>query len=371
MDPCPKHFDNRRGSLLQKKFLFYPIILFIFIFLIDKIFLLDYLRTLIKSDFTYVYYEAKESLLQKFIASYKKGEFQDKKIMVILGSSRLLYFDNKELLEFYPNWEIYNFSSAVTTPAYYYYYLEKILKNNVQPDLIVLETDPNQFNKNSIFKESNLTYSFDFPFILRYANLFGRDYFNYYIGKSLFAVMVNKPYLDAAYRNLKNPNLPIIQTMKDKIRTNLIENRGHAMSPVEDFVERDLNVLVATSQRTIDWLFSSYEPSPMQFSFYEMILKDIKNKNIPLLIVWPQSSKPMQDRLKQSKLLNDWFNQVNSVTKKYDFFILNMDQSNEYYCNSFADGGHIAKDCYRPFIRYLMLQYFRYYLNMDIPSNHR
>src|SRR5690606_36217859 len=121
--------------------------------------------------------------------------------------------------------------SAVTTPAYYWYFLEQILDAGDKPDLVVLETDPNQFNINSIFKESNLTYSFDFPFILRYITLFGRDYFNYYLGKTLFAVKVNKPFLDAAYRNYNNPNLPYVEAMKDTIRTSLIEIKGHASSP--------------------------------------------------------------------------------------------------------------------------------------------
>ncbi|MCC5814375.1 MAG: DUF1574 family protein, partial [Leptospira sp.] len=256
----------------------------------------------------------------------------------------------------------YNYSSAVTTPAYYTYYMERIIEAGVKTDLNLLETDPNQFNVNSIFKESNLTYSFNLSFIWKYASIFGREYFNYYIGKSLFAVMVNKPYLDAAWKNYKNPNLPMVEAMKDNIRTSLIANKGHAMSPVEDYFEKDASKLEATSQRTIDWLFSSYKPSKMQFTFFEMILENTKEKDIPLLIVWPQSSKSMQDRLKNSTILDSWWNKVTEITNRYDYPIQNMDDTDEYYCNSFADGGHIAKDCYRPFIRYLMLQYFKNYL---------
>lgn len=347
----------------SKKFLYYPILLFLILFFIDKIFLLESVRLLIKSDFTYVYYETKDRLLDLFIQRYKAGELtaNNKKVMVVLGSSRLLYFDNKELEEFYPNWEIYNFSSAVTTPAYYWYFLQQIIEAGVKPDLVVLETDPNQFNVNSIFKESNLTYSFDIPFVFEYAGLFGKDYLSYFIGKSLFAVKVNKPYLDAAYRNYNNPNLPLISAMKDTIRTELIKNKGHASSPVEEFFEKDASNLEATSQRTIDWLFSSYKASPMQFDFFEIILSETKKNDIPILIVWPQSSKSMQDRLKMSKLPDEWLTQITNISSKYNYPILNMDDTNEYYCNAFADGGHIAKDCYRPFIRYIFLQYFKIY----------
>lgn len=349
--------------MLQKKFLIYPVILFLFLFLVDKIFLLESVKLLIKSDFTYVYYETKEKLFDVFVEKYKEGELtrDNKKVMVMLGSSRLLYFDNSELVDFYPSWEIYNFSSAVTTPAYYYYYLEKILESGVRPDLIVLETDPNQFNVNSIFKESNLTYSFDLPFVWKYSELFGREYFNFYLGKSLFAVMVNKPYLDKAYNNYRNPNLFMVEAMKENIRNSLIKNKGHATSPVEDFIEKDASILEATSQRTIDWLFSSYKPSDMQFTFFRMILERTKKENIPILVVWPQSSRSMQDRLKDSAILDSWWEDVSAISKPLGYEILNMDDTEDYYCNSFADGGHIAKDCYRPFIRYIMLQYFRKY----------
>ncbi len=345
----------------QNKFLYYPILLFLFLFLLDKVFLLDSIRILIKPDFTYVYYEVKEELLKYFLSHFRSGELKGKKVMVMLGSSRLLYFDNKELEDFYPQWAIYNFSSAVTTPAYYYYYLEKILQSGIRPDLVVIETDPNQFNINSVFKESNLTYSFDFSFIWRYASLLGKDYFFYYIGKSLFAVMVNKPYLDTIFQNLNNPNLPMVKKMKEKIWKSLIANKGHAMSPVEDYFERDAAVLLATSQRTIDWLFSSYQPSDMQFAFFEMIVRDLNKEKIPLLIVWPQSSRSMQDRLKGSDITTSWLDRVESIASRYGFHIQNMDDTDEYYCNSFADGGHIARDCYRPFIRYIMIRYFNLY----------
>jgi hypothetical protein len=36
-----------------------------------------------------------------------------------------------------------------------------------------------------------------------------------------------------------------------------------------------------------------------------------------------------------------------------------MDATEDYYCNAFVDGGHIAKDCYHPFMRYAMSEYFK------------
>ena len=343
----------------NKKFLLYPLVLFLFLFVLDKIFLIDKVRSYIKSDFTYIYYETREDLFEML-----KKRKSDKKLMIILGSSRLLYFESKDLEEFYPNWDIYNFSSAVTTPAYYYYYLEKILDAGIKPDFVLLESDPNQFNANTpIFKKSNLTYSFDLPFVLKYMNVFGKDYVSFYLGKYFFASSKNKPNLDIAIKRLTDPRYEIIAKEGYKIREILLQSKGHSKSLVENFVERDFGLLQATSQRTIDWLFSSYKDSEMQYIFYEMIQQKLSQNKIKTVIVWPQSSLPMQDLMRKSekvgKKIEGWFGRVNSISAKYGYSVRDMDATDDYYCNSFVDGGHIAKDCYHPFMRYVMSEYFK------------
>ncbi len=341
----------------QNKFLLFPIFLFIAIFLFDKIFFLDKIKSYLKSDFTYIYYETKKELLQ-ILLNDKNTE--KKKLLIVLGSSRLLYFDAKDLSDFYPNWDIYNFSSAVTTPAYYLYYLEKILDGKKKPDLILLETDPNQFNENSkVFRGSNLTYSFDLPFVLKYATTFGKDNVSFYLGKTLFGVSKNKPHLDIAYKRFSDPRFIAVAEMGKTTKKFLLDNKGNALSPIENYVEKDFGVLEATSQRTIDWLFSNYKDSEMQYYFFEAILKRISKEKIPLLIVWPQSSLPMQKKLKSSSFVKKWDEKTDRLVKKYNFEILDMDDTDEYYCNSFADGGHISKDCYHPFMRFVMSRYYR------------
>lgn len=345
--------------MIRNKFLLYPLILFLFLFLVDKIFLLDSVKSYIKTDFTYLYYETKEELFDLLVKNHKEGKLK-KKLMIVLGSSRLLYFDHKELTEFYPDWDIYNFSSAVTTPAYYYYYIERILKNGIQPTLILLESDPNQFNQNSpVFKDSNLTYSFDLPFILKNANLFGKDYVSFYLGKTLFASSKNKPLIQNAFQRLKSSERQAISEMGNTVRKLLLENKGHSISLVENYYERDFGMLEATSQRTMDWLYRNYKDSEMQYTFFEYILRDVKAKNIDMIIVWPQSSIPMQKLMKSTNYVKDWQSKVGNIASKYGFSILDMDNTSDYYCNSFVDGGHISKDCYRPFIRYVMSEYYR------------
>nr|HNI25023.1 DUF1574 family protein [Leptospiraceae bacterium] len=214
---------------MKNKFLLYPVFLLLFLFLFDKIFLIEFFKPYIKPDITtHIYYETRNDLL-KILGADDEVRTKKKKLMVILGSSRLLYFDAEQLREYYPDWKIYNFSSAVTTPAYYAYNLEKILEKGIVPDFILLETDPNQFNANSpVFKGSNLTYSFDLPFVLKNAGLFGKDYVSFYLGKFLFAVGKNKPHLDTAFKRASDPNFQTILAMQNATRDFLLKNLGHA-----------------------------------------------------------------------------------------------------------------------------------------------
>lgn len=344
----------------EKKFLLYPLFLFLGLFLFDKLFLLDKVKDYIKSDFTYLYYEAKEDIYRELLNKYGKGKKGDKKLMVVLGSSRLLYFDARELEEYYPDWDIYNLSSAVTTPAYYYYYLEKLLDNGVKPEFILLEADPYQFNDNTpVFRKSNLTYSFDPIFILRHAFLFGKTYLSFYFGKFLFASGKNKPYIDTALSRLQEPEkMKLRIKIKDATREALLKDRGHALSPVASYVEKDFAVLKATSDRTLSWIYSSYKPSDMQYTFYEKSLKLCKENQIPLVIVWPQTSIPMQELIRKAAFASEWEKRASAISKKYSYKIWDMDRDPDYYCNSFADGGHMAKDCYRKFIRYAMVKLY-------------
>jgi hypothetical protein len=346
---------------MQKKvnIILYPLFLLLFLFALDKIFLLEKVKKYIKPDFTHIYYETREELISQ-IQNDPEVKNKTKKLMVILGSSRLLYFDAKELEEFYPDWKIYNLSSAVTTPAYYNYFLERILDTGIHPDFILLETDPNQFNANSpVFKGSNLTYSFSPIYVLNNALLFGKDHVSFYFGKYLFAVGKNKPYLDTAYRRWKNPDFSAISAMQEQTKTFLIQNRGHALSIVDTYVEKDFASLEATSRRTIDWVYANYSPSEMQYSFYEKLLQRISSEKIPLVIVWPQASLPMQKMILESPFTPDWKNRVELIHSKYGFELRDMNATSEYYCNAFVDGGHMAKDCYHPFMRYVMMEYFR------------
>ncbi|GBF51831.1 hypothetical protein LPTSP4_33690 [Leptospira ryugenii] len=335
--------------------------LLLFLFGIDSIFRIPYVQLLTKLDLTPINYKAKSDLLDQLIETQTSRGKGNKKLMIILGSSRLLYFDADDLRAFYPDWEIYNLSSAVTTPAYYDYNLYRLLEANIKPDLVLLETDPNQFNQNSIFKISNLTFSFDLPYVLKNLDLFGKEHLSFFLGRRLFAIGTYKPYLDQIWRNSQNENLAGFLDMRDKTYQHLLSKNGHGLSPIDHYTEKDSNVLELTSHRTLDWLFSSYQPSKMQFGFFTQLMERLKEAKVRTIIIWPSSSRNFEMLMEKQRIVEEWEKNVDTIATEYGSPVLKLKQDPNYSCSAFADGGHIAKECYHSLMRAVLLEYFRRY----------
>ncbi|EMJ99288.1 DUF1574 domain-containing protein [Leptospira sp. B5-022] len=354
--------QNEKINFFTHPFLFYPVLLFIFIFAIDKLFFLDKVRDYVKVELTYIYYDVKQDLLEEMISKFGKsaGKKSDKKLVLLMGSSRMLYFKNEEILDFYPDWEVYNLSSAVTTPAYYLYFLERLFEAGVKPDFLVMEADPFQFNANSTtFKKSNLANSFDLRFVLSNAWDLGKENVNYYLGNYFFGVSKNKPYLTNVYSHLTNKKFEQADLIKKLTIESLHRDKGNAISPAGGFMEKDFGKLEASSIRTIGWIYPKYSPSEMQFSFYEKILDRVTKERVPTLVVRPEVSLPLENLLKELNIPAPWWDRIRPINQKFGIPIIDMAEAPDYECNTFADSGHMAVDCYRPFLRFLRMRYPR------------
>lgn len=341
-------------------FLLYPVVLFLIVFLIDKLFWIEPIRELFQNDLTYLYYQLKEPLLDKL---QKESQSKNrKKIMVVLGSSRLLYFDYNNLKEFYPDWEVFNFSSAVTAPIYYDYILGEILKRQIHPDLLVVETDPNQFNYYSPgLTGSILTHSLDLPYVIKNASLIGKENLSFYFTRKLFAMTVTKPFPDALERNLRPEVRMNFTYLKTELSTFLLKNNGNSLSPISDYVEKDAAILESTSRRTKDWLYGRFKPFESQFVFFEKVLETSKSNQIPVLVVWPASSPGMEKYTSQLPFLGEWKRRIETILGKYNLKLHDMKNSQNYNCNAFSDGGHVSKECYRSIVRFIFMEYFSIY----------
>ncbi len=371
MTVAPVHFAKLESRDLKKAFLF-PLLVFLAYFAAEKIFLLPTIKRLTQSDPTFLYFEYKSQLLQDMEKmnhaiqlerqkNHFAPEYRGKKTILIMGSSRLLYFDYKNFQKSYPDWEMFNFSAPVTTPAYYAYVLERVLERGIVPDYIVMESDPFQFNDGSdAFVKSNLGYSFDIRFLFSHMELFKKSEISYFLARNLFAAYRYPPEFSNMIRRIKNPGDPRLMTF-DLVDRYQRENRGCGKSilPKEDWYERDFSRLETGSQKTIRWLYGNYILSDRQFQFLQLALSEARAKKIPVLLVRPPVSRPMQRMLDNDGRINqavvEWHERVKKLETSFHTDLLDLTKSNpDFFCNTFMDGSHMSLDCYEPFLTAIM-----------------
>lgn len=363
-----------------RRFLLYPVILFAAFFALDKVMLLDVVKKYTQDDATYVYYDYKPELLNQLrefdrLRKLPPADHQGncisgpgpcsvesgKRILVVLGSSRLLYFNYEKFKHAYPNWEMFNFSAPVSSPAYFDYMLEEVLATGVKPDYVIAESDPFQFNENSPgFVKSNLAYSFDFRYIMENYSLFTADEKSQFLAKNLFAGYRFRPHLDKAWERLQNPNdkfLLAIQNMDAFQRA----NRGGGMSliPRPDYYERDYASLAATSAMTARWIYGRYEQSERQWEFQKQLIERARSHDVPVAFLRPGVSRPMQAILDKDEAVVAntviWKERMKIYLKSE--ILIDLTDGDPYLCNTFADGSHMSLDCYNPVLRVAMESY--------------
>ena len=371
----------------SRRFLLFPVILFFAFFALDKIMCLDSVKRYTQDDATYIYYDYKPELLQelkefdrlrKLPPADSQGnciedvsgpcsEHSGKRILVVLGSSRLLYFNYESFKHAYPNWEMFNFSAPVSSPAYFDYMLQEVLATGVKPDYVIAESDPFQFNENSPgFVKSNLAYSFDFAYVLENYSLlssdqgFTADEVSQFLAKNLFAGYRFRPHLDKAVERLSDPQnkfLIAIQQMDQFQR----KNRGGGMSliPRPDYYERDYASLAATSEMTVRWIYGNYELSERQWGFLDQLLRRAREANLPLVFLRPPVSRPMQSILDSDELIQKttaiWSERMDKRLEGE--MLIDLTDGDPFHCNTFADGSHMSFQCYNPVLSVAMDAY--------------
>ena len=381
-------------------YLYYPMLVFLLYFAVEKLAGIDELKVYTQGDATYLFFDYKDDLLDEleFIDRRNKGavaavtsgeepavpvlkqgvpdpggdidpgeagfpEGVEPKTMLVLGSSRLLYFDYVRFDRNFPEWEMFNFSAPVTAPAYYLYILERALERGVKPEYIVLETDPFQYNSGSdAFRKSNLGFSFDFRFMFKYFTHFQRDDVSYFLARNLFQSYRYPVDPGNLRRRLKDPNRPMLIAVPIvDMYQRAHRGAGKNVIPRETWFERDFATLELSAKKTLRWLYGNYKLDEEQFYFLERILETARENDIQVTLVRPQVSRPMTRILETDPRFADelgvWEERMDEIIEKHQVTYLDLGNREDYYCNEFVDGSHMALGCYHPMLVLVMQQY--------------
>ncbi len=375
--------------LLEMRAFYIPVLILAAYFAVDKLCSTDIYKRYSQGDGTYLFYDYKPKLLAEMAEIASAGAAAASasgardpsgdldpgepgfptevkpKIFQVLGTSRMLYFDYERFDRNYPEWEMFNFSAPVTAPAYYLYILERTLERGVRPDYILIETDPFQFNESSdAFARSNLAYTFDLRFMLRYFGRFTRDQFSYWLARNLFAGFKYPPHYGNIRSRIGNPDAPFLTAIKildDYQRSH--RGGGKNVIPIDQWFERDFSRLQYSADRSVRWLYGRYRVSEDQFAFLEDLLALAKRHKIQVAMVRPPVSRPLDTMLGESPELRaplaEFEKRIQALSAEYGAAYLDLGRRDDYYCNTFVDGSHMSIDCYSPMLSLIMSEYWR------------
>lgn len=361
-------------NFFKYRYLYFPVVLLLIYFGVDKIFSLEYYKMLTMDDAPYLTFEYKEDLIKSMPPIAKKLEQENsqsltglarrskKKSLLVLGTSRLLFISHQFFKRNYPDWEFFNFSGPVTYPAYYLYVLERSLETGLRPDLIIVETAAFQYSDGTdAFLRSNMAYSFDLKFIWDYFSLFQKDEVSYFLARYLFSGYRYPPKFKNISKRLKKPKEDQVLLTFQAIDSFQKGNRGSSRNiiPKDNWFQTDLAMMdYQATHKTIPWLYSNYKISNRQFSFMEKLLKTAQDYNIQVILVSPAVSSSLFRATRSNASLNEslkkYKSRMSQMLKKHPVRLIDFNQHENYKCNTFVDDAHMSMDCYNLMIDELM-----------------
>ena len=351
------------------RYIYFPVLVALIYFGLEKACMHPSMKKLTQPDAVSLYFDYKSELLDEMDGVYRKIHANSgqgkarKKIFMVLGSSRLMFFSYPQFVRNFPDWEIFNFSAPVTAPAYYAYILERTLERGIKPDYILIEADPYQFNVGSnVFVRSNLAHSFDFRFILNHISLFSADEISYYLARNLFAGFKYPPWpsiLRERLADLENPKLKWLNLLDQYQRDN--RGAGRSLIPRENWFQRDVPWLEGIAEKDILRMYGNYSLSDRQFEFLKYMLDMARKNKIAVLMLTPQVSRPMERMVNADRELTMqmqlWDSKFRQSIAPYQYPYLNLSNREDFYCNTFVDATHMSLDCYHPMLILVMRQY--------------
>lgn len=343
----------------KNKIFLYPVFFAILIFLIDKIFFLREIQLLTQKDTTFLYYQYKDKLLEKLKEIYKE---KNKKILIIIGSSRLMFINYIDFKKIYPEWDLFNFSVPVNSPAYYLYTIEKITKEKIKPNLVILEVDPFQFNEFSPgFRKSNLPYTFDLLFVIRHFNLFEREEVSEFLGYLLFAGKKYPPDLLTLIKRIQNPEDKILRLFQKTIEYQEKNNGcGLPPIPIKEWYIRNLSEIEQSAKGTLEWLYKDYKFSERQMIFLKKTIEILKTNQINYVLVKPPLSPITEDILNKNPktqiAYSIWKEKIKEIISEEE--IIDFSKNQNFFCNTFVDASHMSLECYDPLLYEILEKYY-------------
>jgi len=327
--------------LLSRPFLFYPVILFFVILLIDKIFLLPVFHGEFLQAGNSVFYHQRRVLADRLVGDPK---IKETKLALVFGDSRSYPYSELGIpKEKQKDWSLYNFSGPQAIPMYSYFWLDELLKRGVKPGFVILSLSPEAFDDskglvNSPFlrlacdKECLDSVWKDVPW---------KDRYEHWLDQ-VFAIRAIEPNMGLFISRLKSGKLKEYKAFYNQEYQLINYTKGDYLmyattaNPTEK-LEKDAVRISAIYMR-------SFQMGKSQLPYVKAFLELTKQNNIKTLVVWPKVYGKYFKEYEKYNIKNVWWSQISELTKSYG--AIPYDMNEESKCDLFNDASHQSVFCF-------------------------
>jgi len=328
-----------KDTFFTNKYLVVPVLLALFIFSIDKLAGLNFVRKYTETRIEYSFYNEKIALLKQ-LQGYQQNRKSEDKLLVLFGTSHMGEFSNQYISEKYPHITTYNFSAPLAPPSFLYFYLEQILDAGIQIDYAILEGTPEGFQDSA--NRYAIKFSYSPSFIWKYKTVFSKTELETFTTSTLFSSIRYPVRFNSIIEKIRKPNArKQLEFMQDVVRQTTIKNNGGI--PNTNLYEVPAQFFERESLIYFNQAFSPYKESGTQKFFFHRFVQLCKEKNIKLLIYKPVVSEQFQTLLEKSNFYKTWTDNLYKMAEDKNHV---LDFSNELQCKKFLDVHHLSGGCY-------------------------
>lgn len=337
---------------MKKKYIYYPLIYLFILFLVDKVFLLDYFQKEFLQDGNVIYYRQRHLLFERMKKEVPKDP---RKLAVAFGDSRAYAFSEKLLTNDYKkDWTVYNFSGPQAPPIYAFYWFEKMIQNNIKPDLVIFTISPEGFyDALRLVHQPVLRLGVDEEFVKRHWNDIPKEDRREYIIDKLIAFRSIEFDYKLFMSRLKEGELDQYDPEKNSHMAILNLFKGEQLAYTA--LVNDYKRLNKDARRMRKLYFSNFEVDQTQFTFTEKLLKLAKEHGITVFVTWPKVYKELRKEYEKEKIRVVWQGKLKKLVQKYGMNFYNFNKITD--CDLFYDASHQSNLCFEEQINFLIEEY--------------
>ncbi|PJZ70164.1 hypothetical protein CH373_10340 [Leptospira perolatii] len=338
---------------MKRLYIYYPVFFLLGIFLLDKIFLLNYFSESFSQNGNPVYFAQRRALFQRMKLDPK---LQDRKLALAFGDSRAYPYSNQLMEEkISKDWVVYNFAGPQAVPAYGFYWLRKIVGEGIVPKAVFYVVSPEAFNdKTGLLYDPFLRLGADSEFISTYWNQFPWEDQKKILLERLFTVKKVNPDLKLLYSRAIGGRLYQYDPAYNDERLILDLGRGEQFAYTAS--ANDLKKLAKDAIRIKSIYLSQFTVNETEFFFVKEFLKICKERGIRAYLIWPRVYDGYRKGYYELGLDKIWWPKMEELAK--EFGATSVDFNTKSSCDLYYDASHQSVLCLKEQMKTLMDDYY-------------